>query len=105
MAEEKKNEEEVENDEDRPVKFIPTIDYYHRTYANSMGYNDIKACKIFKEFESAEKLRRLKTELISVKDNKVIITACDNVIKKKRKVKHQGYDRWAQLMLLWLNQK
>lgn len=86
------------------VRFIPTIAYYERTYGKSVEGNDPKGCRVFREYESAEKKRRLEQELIWVKSGMVAEEICDQHIGKKRKAKWQSYENWGAKMLLWLSQ-
>ncbi len=88
----------------RDITAIPTIRYYIKSYATSLGGNDKKACEAFKQYESQEKYRRLQNELTWMKEEKVSIRICDELIGKKRSGRYGSYERWAELMLLWLNQ-
>ena len=92
--------------EDRPeeghISHLPTIVYYQKTYAQSLGDNDQKAVKVFTDYESQEKLRRLQSELLWVKKGQAAEKACDNIIGKKRRSKYRGYSKWAEMMLLWI---
>ena len=90
------------NQKDEKVKFIPTVDYYMKTYALSLGDNDQKAIVVFREYEPQEKVRRLQQELQWIKDGQVAENVLDNSVKKKRAVKYESYIAWARLMLLWL---
>ena len=84
---------------------LQTIRDYINTYAASLEGNDQKAVKVFCQFETQEKLRRFQRELIMIKDGGVSDTTCDNIIGKKRKAKHRGYETWASLMLQWISSK
>lgn len=105
-------EEYVEEEEDiteieeetsaRTVSSIPTLLYYQRTYARSMGDNDQKAVGAFKQYEAQEKVRRMQNELMLIKASQVREEVLDSVVGKKRKSRHNGYEHWSELMLLWL---
>ena len=82
---------------------IPTVEYYERTYARSLGDNDRKALRVFKDYETQEKLRRLQTELQYVRDGKVSENLMNRAIGKKRAMRFEGYARWAELMLIWIS--
>lgn len=86
----------------KDIAFIPTIEYFHKMYAVSM--EDQKAVRVFKEYESHEKLRRLQSELTWVKNGDVSEKAMERVIGKKRAHKFQGYQHWAELMMIWISQ-
>jgi len=86
------------------VGFLPTLEYFQKTYGKTMEGSDSKAVKVFRDYESQEKLRRLQSELTWVKDGKASRVACERVIGKKRKAKYNSYERWAELMLIWLSQ-
>ena len=98
-----KNYSPEEHSEKR-IAVLPTLEYFQRTYSKTMEGMDDKAIVVFKNYETHEKLRRLQNELTWIKDGKVSASACDRVVGKKRKGKHGSYERWAQLMLLWLAQ-
>ena len=89
---------------EKSIGNVPTLSYWQKTYGSTMEGSDQKAVGVFKDYESHEKLRRLQSELGWIKDGKVGTTACDRVIGKKRKAKYGGYQRWAELMLLWIAQ-
>lgn len=94
--------EENREEAGKTVTQLPTLDYYQKTYAQSLGGNDQKATGVFKQYESTEKLRRLQNELQMVKAGIVSDSCCDRIIGKKRKSRHASYEHWAELMLLWL---
>ncbi len=89
---------------EKSIGFLPTLEYWQKMYGATMDGADQKAAGVFKNYESQEKLRRLQNELSWVKDGKVSSTACDRVVGRKRKAKYGSYQRWAELMLLWISQ-
>ena len=89
---------------EKRIGFLPTLDYFQKMYSKSMEGADQKAATVFRSYESQERLRRLQNELTWIKDGKVSSSACDRLVGKKRKSKYGSYERWAQLMLLWLAQ-
>lgn len=93
------DEEEQAN---KGLASLPTLEYFQRTYSKSMEGADQKAVGVFKDYETAEKTRRLQNELMWIKDGKVSESTCNRIIGKKRKSKYQSYNRWAELMLIWL---
>lgn len=88
----------------RNLNHLPTIQYFQKTYGASLGGEDQKAVRLFKDYESQEKLRRLQFELTAIKDGKATFKACDRIIGKKRKERYSSYENWAKLMLLWIVQ-
>lgn len=86
---------------DKYIRVIPTLHYWQKTYAQSLGGQDQKSVRVFRDYESQEKTRRLQQELMNIKDGKVTDQALDLIVGKKRKMKYGGYDKWAALMLLW----
>lgn len=101
---EEDGEEAVE--ENKVVSYaIPTIAYYEKTYGRALEGNDRKGVGIFKNYESNEKQRRLQQELQMIKDGKVYEKLLDQIVTKKRKMRHQGYDKWATKMLIWFAEK
>lgn len=97
--------EDQKDSQDPSISLLPTIQEYDRKYGISLEGNDQKAVRAFREFESREKLVRLRNELIWVKSEIVTEKACNWVIGKKRKAKHGSYKHWAELMLLWMLSK
>ena len=88
--------------DEQTVSGIPTIKYYQVSYANSMANNDQKAVRTFKDFESREKLGRLRQELVWVRDGMVRSAPLNEIIGAKRRSRYGGYERWASLMLQWI---
>jgi hypothetical protein len=96
--------EYTEEEQADSLKALPTLDYFEKRYGRSMQ-NDQKAVKVFRDYESMEKLRRLQNELVYVKEQRVGERTCQFIIGRKRAAKHGSYSHWAQLMLLWIAQK
>ena len=98
------DEEEYSYEEPKSagVMFLPTVKEYMKLYAKNMDGNDQKAVAFFKSYESQEKVRRLQAELILLKEGQVDISACDNIVGKKRSSKYGSYEKWGSLMLVWL---
>lgn len=92
----------MEPGSEKYLRHMPTLHYWHKTYGVSLGGQDQKAARVFRDYESQEKVRRLQTELMSIKDGRVADEILDVVLGKKRKSKYGGYEKWAALMLLWL---
>lgn len=67
--------------------------------------NDQKAVVAFKEFESREKLGRLRNELMWVKNDYVSDKVCGEIIGHRRRGKYQSYSKWASIMLQLLAKK
>lgn len=87
------------------IKALPGVDHYNRMYANSLAHDDKKALKLYKEYESADWQRKLRIDVTNVKNGRVDEKVCDRIIGKKRKSRHQNYEGWGQVMLIWLAQK
>lgn len=86
------------------ITAVPTLLYYQKRYGLSCSNNDQKAVRMFKEYESMEKVRRLQAELMWVSSEQVYTPVLDNILGKTRRVKHDGYHKWGKLMLVWLAQ-
>lgn len=86
-----------------PIKGIPTIDFYCKTYARSCGDNDQKAIRIFKEYENQDRVRKLRAELSGVTQSKVSPILLERILGKIRPVKSQSWEKWAQMMIASLN--
>jgi hypothetical protein len=97
-------DEENAYDTDRaPLVAIPIFVYYQKMYAQNMGNEDRKAVALFKQYESHEKLRRFQNELMNIKSSQIRESTLDRVVGKTRKGRWVSYERWAGLMLLWIN--
>ena len=97
--------ESDENQNKAEITGLPTFEFYDRTYARSMDGNDQKALSVFKNYEAKEKIRRLHSEIMWIKNEIVPETILDRIVGKKRAAKHQSYKHWAELMLIWLSAK
>ena len=86
------------------LRAVPTLDYFEKTYGRSLQ-NDQKAIRVFRDYESAERIRRLQNELVYVKDNRVPSKMLHNVLGRKREETFGGYSKWASLMLMWASQR
>ena len=84
------------------IASIPTVLEWQKSYGRSCEGNDQKAVRIFRDYESKEKVRRLQNELQLIKDDKVRENVLEEVVGKKRMQKYQSYSGWAKLMLLWI---
>lgn len=91
--------------EDSTIVSVPTVDYFEKTYGRSMEGNDQKAVRVFREYETKEKIRRLQQELMWIKEKRVPDKTLKALIGDKRRSRYQGYDQWAARMLLWLAAK
>jgi hypothetical protein len=97
-------DEEKAYDQDRaPLVAIPTFEYYQKMYARNMDNEDRKAVTLFKQYESHEKLRRLQAELMNIKSSQIRESTLDRLVGKTRKGRWVSYEKWAGLMLLWIN--
>ncbi len=104
------NEQQLENRSAEEIeqaytfKAIPTIRYYQKTYANSMSNNDKKAVAIFKEYESMEKIKRIKTELTAVSQGKVSPKLLEAQAGPARRGRYGSFEQWAKVVLALLHQ-
>lgn len=110
-AKDSKSESEIDEEanaapiKDYPLKGIPNLDFYRKTYARSCGENDDKAVRICKEFESQDRNRKIKMELIAVSQGNVSPVLLDRVLGSNRPVKHTSWEKWALMMLATFNSK
>lgn len=95
----------LEPEDHSTITAVPTLDYWFKTYAKSCDGNDQKAIKIFREFESLEKYRRLQSEVLSIKEGKVSKKVLARILTKKREQQYQGYENWAARVLIWMAEK
>ena len=98
MAELKK----TEKDGKKEIVGIPMLKYFDLTYARGFDGDDQKAADTFKMFESKEKLQSLRLELQWLKEGRVSLKVCHNIIGKKRFSRYTSYEKWSSLMLQWL---
>ena len=85
-------EEKIEEDASASISHFPEINYYLKTYANSLEGNDQKGSKVFFQYESQERVRRLQRELIQIKEGKGSKRVCNDILGKKRENKHTSYE-------------
>ena len=72
-----------------------------KTYGSS-GAEDVRAIGDFMTVESHELISMVRNELIFIAQGKYSDEILDKLVGAKRRVKHGGYDKWAQLMLQWM---
>ena len=88
-----------------PLKAIPAILYYQKTYAASCGNNDQKAIRLYKEFENRDKMQRLKVELHAVLKGRVGEELLGKILSASRKGRFGSYSKWAMYVLNALNSR
>lgn len=88
-----------------PLKAIPALDHFQRLYGKSCAGDDKKAVRLFKEFESSEKVKRMKGELIAISQNKASDELCGKYLGKMRKAKFGSWAKWAMMMLAQVNSR
>lgn len=103
LEEEFFDEEKAYDQDKAPLVAIPMFEYYQKMYAQNMGNEDRKAVALFKQYESHEKLRRFQNELMNIKSTQVRESTLDRLVGKTRKGRWVSYEKWASLMLLWIN--
>ena len=98
-------EAETEIDPNAPadLKALPALGSYQKTYATSLGNNDGKAIKLFKEFESQDKIRRLKAELIAISQGRVTDELCVRILGPARRSRFGSFSAWAKYALGFAN--
>ena len=102
-AKSEESHQSVSAESENEVRFLPAVQFYQRSYANSCANNDRKALKIYKEFESAEKKRKLNAELNALAQGRVPEQICAQICGPTRKGRYGSYERWAKMMLGMLN--
>lgn len=88
-----------------PVKGIPNLDFYRKTYAKSCGENDDKAARVFREFENQDRVRKVKGELIAISQSKVSPILCEKILGRSRPVKLGSWEKWALMMIAVIGSK
>jgi len=91
--------------EEKKINQLPMVKAWETTYGKSCDGNDEKAARLFKEFESAEKLTRLRNELFQLRDGKVADQTALAVVGMRRIGRHTSAANWANLMIIWLNKR
>ena len=87
------------------ISAIPTVDYLIKSYARNSTSDDQKAARAFLDFESHEKLQRLRNELIHIKNSQVNHALLDQIVGGSRKSRYQSYENWAGIVLQLLLKK
>ncbi|MBL7661846.1 hypothetical protein JNK13_03735 [bacterium] len=96
---------EDDSQEKKPqVLVLPQMLHFLKTYAASSEVDLQRALSTYKMYESKEAVKRLQNELISIKASKVAPAVLDRVISKRRITRYGSYERFAELMILWLLQ-
>jgi hypothetical protein len=85
------------------LKGLPALAAYQKSYANSLGNNDAKAIKLFKEFESEDKIRRIKSELLAISQGRAAEELCLRILGPVRRSKFGSYAAWAKFTLGYVN--
>ncbi len=93
------NQSEPQEKKDYPMKGIPNLDFYQKTYGRSCGNNDDKAGRVFKEYENADRIKRVKAELIAMSQGKVSPVLCERILGKTRYVKFGSWEKWAIMLI------
>lgn len=93
------------NSTQEQVLAIPTVDYLIKSYAKSSNADDQKAARTFLDFESHEKLKRLRHELLYIKNSQVNPAVLDQVVGISRKSRYSSYENWAAIVLQLLLKK
>jgi hypothetical protein len=75
--------------------------YWVQNYGLS-GIPDQKAVENFIECETREQVNLLRFELEMMAQGKYKQETLDHLVGVKRRVKHESYDAWAKLMMLWI---
>ena len=70
-------------------------------YAKS-GYPDQRAIEDFVECENTEVLAIFRAELTAIASSKYDPEILPQIIGRGRASKHNSYEEWAKIMLLWL---
>jgi hypothetical protein len=104
-AEKEAKTAEAQPTKEYPVKGIPNLDFYRRTYARSCGENDDKAVRVCKEYESQDRNRKIKVELAQISQGNVSPILLEKILGKNRPVKSGSWEKWALMMLATYNSK
>jgi hypothetical protein len=77
--------------------------YWVQNYGQG-GIPDNRAVENFMECETREQVSLLRFELELMAQGNFKQENLDKLVGVKRRVKHQSYDGWAKLMLLWISE-
>ncbi|RIL08962.1 MAG: hypothetical protein DCC75_07620 [Proteobacteria bacterium] len=75
--------------------------YWVKNYGSS-GAGDQRAVQDFMECETVEIVSSLKLELANIVQGNFDQENLDKLIGAKRRLRHDSYQEWAKLMLLWI---
>lgn len=99
-------EQEVEAapvEEFTPIRALPTYEIYKRLYSNTCGSNEKKAIALFKDYESGDRIRRLKSEMSAVQSGRVLDEDCIRMLGKNKQARFGSFQKYAQMLLAALN--
>ncbi len=77
------------------------VHYWVQNYGLS-GIPDQKAVENFIECETREQVNLLRFELELMAQGNFRQESLDQIVGVKRRVRHESYEAWAKLMLLWI---
>lgn len=78
------------------------VTYWIKHYGHP-GVSDRHAIQTYLECENDEKIRPFRLQLNSIVNGKVEEESLNKLVGIARKNSHGSYERWAKLMLQWLN--
>lgn len=77
------------------------VTYWIKHYGSS-GAADQRAVQDFMECETTEVVTSLKLELANISQGNFDQENLDKLVGSKRRQRHETYQEWAKLMLLWM---
>lgn len=94
----------TEDSNKKKVSHLPNIEHLIKAYANHADGNDHKAIENFQRFETTERMARLKSELMWIRDGIVTDETCNRLLGAVRKVKFESPENWAKMIMIWISQ-
>lgn len=80
---------------------FPKIAYWVQHYGGA-EISDQRSVQDFMECEPREAVASLKNDLVLLSQGVPDESALDPIIGLKRKLRHNSYQEWAKMMLLWM---
>lgn len=83
------------------IPIYKQIPFFIQNYGKT-GNPDQRNLIDFMECETTEAIRSLQNELIGITHGNYVPEVMDKLIGLDRRTKHNSYEEWARLMLLWI---
>lgn len=83
------------------VPILKNVKLWADNYGKA-GTGDQRAATDFMICEQVDAVNSLRSELVAIKNGQIPDETLDVLVGKPRKIRHETYQEWARLMLLWM---